>query len=148
MSILSPQLRAGRLRVACIEDAKAPRNLVIIAFDLDRSQPKADADRLLEAFQTLWQCVPDMLCDSSVFALHVEVQQPTPAHQPEEWEPLLIKSPLASIQLVHYVLGYHRKMADKATKQIPTQPTSRGWRSSTQSVLDMLARVTAAEALS
>jgi len=147
-----PQLRQGRVRVACMQDARAPRDLAIIAFDLDRSAPAADADRMLQAFRDLWLCVPDLLCDSSLFALHVEVQQPLAAVPlslvgdpvpPAAWDPLVVKSPLSTIQLVHCVLGYQQKLADKATKQTPVLPTTHGWRRGAAGVLDMLAQVKA-----
>lgn len=146
------QTRQGRFRVVCAQDPALHRDLVTIPFILDRSQPKADADRILEAAQFLWQCVPQCIADSSVFVVHMEVALPEPLHlegtRPAlEYEALTTpKGPLASIQLVHYVLTLQQKLADHATKQTPVLPTAHGWRKGAQGVLDMLARVRGVEA--
>lgn len=144
MSIL-PSQRPGRVRIACVEDAGSPRNLITIPFTLDRTRPWADADALYEAMQFTWQCVPEALSESSLHALHVEVAgaQPLalegdPAPEPE-WHPVLVKAPLASIELVHYVLGYTRKLAERCLKQTPRVPLPERWATHTERVLTTLA---------
>lgn len=150
MFILSDK-RQGRVRVQCVENAGAPRDLVVIKFELDRSRPWMDADAIYEAMQFVWQSVPDCMADSSLFALMVEVDtcagkklalEGEPQPEPD-WEPLLHKQPLASIQLVHYVLGYTRKLAERHTRQAPVVPVSTGVQRVRESLAALLSKVTA-----
>lgn len=152
MFILSDK-RRGRVRVQCVENV--PRDLVVIPFELDKGRPWMDADAIYEAMQFTWQMVPSCVADSSLFGLHIEVALPLPllektlalehdpthqaARAPEpDWEPVLSKAPLASIQLVHYVLGYTRKLAERHTQQAPMHPLPAQTLSGVQRVRDTL----------
>lgn len=150
MFILSDR-RRGRVRVQCVENSGSPRDLVVIPFELDRARPWLDADAMYEAMQFVWQCVPQCIADSSLFALHIEVELPAPKElslegapvPPAEWEPVLSKAPLATIQLVHYVLGYTRRLAERHTQQAPTVPLATGVQRVRDTLASMLGKVSA-----
>lgn len=150
MFILSEK-RPGRVRIACVQDDRKPRDLVVIGFELDRSRPWLDPDAMYEAMQFAWQMIPDCIADSSLFALHIEVALPGPRElrlegepvPPTEWEPVLSKAPLATIQLVHYVLGYTRKLADRHTQQAPVVPLPTGVQRVQATLAAMLDKVSA-----
>ncbi|MFG6458734.1 hypothetical protein [Roseateles sp. BYS96W] len=126
----------GRVRLACVENAGAPRDLAVIPFTLDATRPANHADALYEAFQFAWQCVPEALTESSLLAIAIDVAGPA-----DSWVPVLNKAPLSTAQFVHYALRYQQRLAERCAAQVPRVPLPESWARPADRVLATLAVV-------